>query len=117
MTRILVVVLTVALALASFGAEDAPAGGDPKPALQALQKEVELAKTHAAAALKAKALADLEAAYAEIDALVPKFETWEESAHKAGWGDEQIEKEQKTAGWDDLLSMAKNLKEEIAQRK
>jgi hypothetical protein len=117
MSKLTAAVFAALLAMTPLWAEDAPAGGDPRPALQALQKEVGTTKAHAMAALKSKTLADLEQAYAEIDALVPKFESWEDEAHKGGWGDEQIEKEQATAGWTALLALVKNLKEEIARQK
>lgn len=83
---------------------------DPSPALKALATEVAEVRKHADAALKSKSADEMTKAYQEIDALVAKFETWEEAAHKAGWGDDKVESEQKKAGWDGLLEQAKKLK-------
>ena len=88
-------------------AEDA----GPKADLEPLAKEVAAVRAHATKALASKDAADLNAAYAEIDALVPKFETWEAAAYKAGWNDVQIETEEKKAGWTAATEAAKKLKE------
>ncbi len=102
----LIMLLTFALLLCGrLVAEE-----DPSPALKALATEVAEVRKHADAALKAKGAEELTKAYQEIDALVAKFESWEEAAHKAGWGDDKVESEQKKAGWDGLLEQAKKLK-------
>lgn len=89
-------------------AEDDP--GPALAALAALATEVADIRKGADAALKGKDAAAIQKAYQDIDALVAKFETWEEAAHKGGWGDEKIEAEQKKVGWNALLDVAKKLK-------
>lgn len=102
----LIMLLTFALLLCGrLVAEE-----DPSTALKALATEVAEVRKHADAALKAKGAEELTKAYQEIDALVAKFEAWEEAAHKAGWGDDKVESEQKKAGWDGLLEQVKKLK-------
>jgi hypothetical protein len=102
----LIVPLTAALLMCGM----LVAEEDPSPALQALAAEVAEVRKHADAALKSKNAEEQQKAYQEIDALVAKFETWEEAAHKAGWGDDKVESEQKKSGWDALLDQAKKLK-------
>jgi hypothetical protein len=103
--RLIVPLIAVLLLGGLLAAEE-----DPSPALQALAGEVAEIRKHADAALKTKNAEEQQKAYQEIDALVAKFEAWEEAAHKAGWGDDKVESEQKKAGWDALLDQAKKLK-------
>lgn len=103
--RMLTLIATMCLMVGSLIAEE-----DPAPALKALATEVADVRKHADEALKAKNTEGMSKAYQEIDALVAKFETWEEAAHKAGWGDDKVESEQKKAGWDALLELPKKLK-------
>jgi hypothetical protein len=102
----------ICLSLGALMAEE-----DPGNALTALTAEVATAQKHADGALKGKNAEEVQKAYQEIDALVAKFEAWEEAAHKAGWGDEKIESEQKKAGWNKLLEQAKKLKDAGATAK
>ena len=83
--RLNALIVITCLMLGSLAAEE-----DPASALKALATTVAEAKKHADTALKAKGAEELQKAYQEIDALVPKFEAWEEAAHKAGWGDDKI---------------------------
>lgn len=106
--RLLTLIATMLLLLGMGGA--LVAEEDPGPALAALATEVADIRKGADAALKAKDADAIQKAYQDIDALVTKFETWEEAAHKGGWGDEKIEAEQKKVGWNALLDVAKKLR-------
>lgn len=106
--RLISLIATLLLVLGTFGT--AIAEEDPAPALKALATEVAEVRKLADDALKAKNVDEMSKAYQAIDALVAKFESWEEAAHKAGWGDDKVESEQKKAGWDALLEQAKKLK-------
>ncbi len=110
MHRILALILGCSVAA---WAEDAA----PKAALEPLAKEVAAVRVHATKALAGKDVGELNAAYAEIDALVAKFETWEAAAYKAGWNDVQIETEETKAGWTAATALAKKLKDAGASGK
>ena len=103
--KLLTLFASLVLTVGVLGAEE-----DPAPALKVLATEVAEVRKHADAALKTKGAEDMQKAYQEIDGLVAKFEAWEEAAHKAGWGDDKVESEQKKSGWDALLDVAKKLK-------
>jgi len=117
MIRMLAAMIAIVLTVASLVAEDAPAAGDLQAGLQTLQQEFLVAKAHATAALKTKTLADLEAAHAEINALLPRVGTWTDTAHKAGWDDERIDREVEKTAWPELHNLVRGLKDEISRLK